>query len=221
MDIARVKLEYYTVQMAEILRFRDKVRGLTLPGRELTLEYLQQVLLYGPLAMLFSSEHLPENVPIRSAIQEIGNPSLTFLLTLTYAALERYRNERLSYNDAKIKTMLAIQAEKERIHIVKTFDNMSDEEREVEKMNKKYGLGRWAVGGSKVIYSYDKDHYDWEKSQRMAEGRGEFEEGSFGSQGEFLEPNGREFDDVGLPMMNRGEQRELGGYNHAQHGEED
>lgn len=221
MDVAKVKMEYYATQMAEILSFRDKVRGLTLPGRQLTLRYIQQVLFYGPLAMLFSTESIPQNVPLRSAIQELGNPSLTFLLSLVQTTLERYRHERLSYDDAKIKTMLAVQAEKERIHIVQMFDTMSEEERAVEKMNKKYGLGRWAVGGSKVIYSYDKDHYDWEKSQRLAEGRGEFEEGMFGSQGEMLEPEGRGFDEMGLPVMNQQERGEAGGYNHAQHGDDD
>ncbi len=221
LDVAKAKLDYYANQMAEILRFRDKIRGMTLPGRQFTLEYLQQAIFYGPLSMLLDSEHVPENVPIRSAIQESGNPSLSFLITLIYSTLERYRQERLSYDDAKIKNMLAVQAEKERIHIVKMFDDMSDEERAVEKMNKKYGLGRWAVGGTKVIYSYDKGHYDWEKSQRAAEGRGEFEEGVFGSQGEFLEPEGREVDELGLPRMNREEYGEAAGYNHAQHGEDD
>jgi hypothetical protein len=41
LDVAKVKLEFYAEQMSEILRFRDNIRGLTLPGRQLTLGYIQ------------------------------------------------------------------------------------------------------------------------------------------------------------------------------------
>ena len=227
MDLARVKLAHYTEQISEMLHFRDKIRGLTLPGRQLTLRYIQQALFYGTLGVLLDSSQLPPNAPIQSAIREVGNPSVSFLVTLVFATLERYGRERLSYDEEKIKHMIAVQAEKERIHIVKMFDTMTDEERAVEKLNKKLGLGQWAKGGTKVIYSYDKDYYDEEKGKRAAMGRGEFEEGSefregvFGSQGEFLEPEGREFDEFGLPVMSRGERGERGGYNHDQYGEDD
>jgi hypothetical protein len=223
MDLAKAKIGYYTEQLSEVLRFRDKIRGLTLPGRQLTLGYIQQALFYGTLSTLLDSSQLPSHAPLYSAVKEVGNPSISFLVTLVFATLERYGRERLSYDEGKIKHMIAVQAEKERIHIVKMFDNMTDEERAVEKLNKKLGLGQWAKGGTKVIYSYDKDYYDEEKSKRAAMGRGEFEEGSefregaFGSQGEFLEPEGREMDDSGMPMMRQREE----GYDVAQHGEDD
>jgi hypothetical protein len=217
LGLAKAKLEYYTAQMAEIFRFRDKIRTMTLPGRTYTLEYLQRILFYGPLSILVDSLHIPEQAQIQSAVQEVNNPSIDYLLRLIRTSLETYTKERLSYNEEKIKTMIAIQAEKERVHVVKEFDKMTDEERAVEKMNKKLGIGKWAVGGSKLIYAYDKDYYDQERLRRLDAGMIDF---PGASTGEMLPPDGRMQDEMGFPLYSEAE-FERQRYNHAQHGEDD
>ena len=35
-------------------------------------------------------------------------------------------------------------------------------------------MGKWAVGGTKVIYAYDKEYYDQERQKRMAAGISDF-----------------------------------------------
>lgn len=221
MDLAKAKLQYMGDQLAEILRFRDKIRTLTLPGRRMTLEYFQRVLFYGPLATLVNSYHIPPQAPIQSAVQEIGNPSIQYLLLLIHASLEKYRKERLSYDEEKIKNMMAVQAEKERVMVLKEFDQMTDEERAVEKMNKKLGLGKWAVGGSKVIYMYNKGQYDVESEFRKKAGMVDvidFPDMSGGDEGP---AQGRAHDDLGFPLHSDAELEKEGGYNMFQHGDDD
>ena len=218
LGLAKAKLDYYAEQMAEIIAFRDKIRTMTLPGRRYTLEYFQRILFYGPLAILVDSLHIPENTPNQSAVGEIGNPSIDYLLKLISTGLNTYSKERLSYDEERIKTMLAIQAEKERVHVVKEFDRLSDEERAIEKINKKLGLGKWAVGGTKLIYAYDKDYYDQERLRRLDAGMIDFQGVS---TGEMLPPTGQADDRYGFPMFSEEEAEREGGYNHAQHGEDD
>lgn len=216
--LAKAKLDYYTEQMAEIFHFRDRIRTMTLPGRRYTLEYLQRILFYGPLSILVDSLHIPENVPVQSAIHEMNNPSIEYLLRLIRTALETYSKERLSYDEEKIKTMIAIQAEKERVHVVKEFDRLTDDERAIEKINKKLGLGKWAVGGTKLIYAYDKDYYDQERLRRLDAGMIDF---PGMSTGEMLPSDGRAYDEMGFPMFSEQDAEREGGYNHVQHGEDD
>jgi hypothetical protein len=221
MDLAKAKLQYFGEQMAEILRFRDKIRALTLPGRKITLEYLQRVLFYGPLATLVNSYHIPAQAPIQSAVQEIGNPSIQYLLLLIHASLEKYSKERLSYDEERIKNMMAVQAEKERVRVLKDFDQMTDEERAVEKMNKKLGLGKWAVGGSKVIYMYNKVQYDVESEFRKKAGMVDFVDFPDMSGGDEGPPQGQEHDALGFPIHSDAEFERESGYNVAQHGDDD
>jgi hypothetical protein len=217
-DLAKAKLDYYLEQMAEIIGFRDKIRTMTLPGRHYTLEYFQRILFYGPLSILVDSLHIPVNAPIRSAVNEINNPSIEYLLRLIRSGLEMYSKERLSYDEEKIKTMIAIQAEKERVHVVKEFDRLTDDERAIEKINKKLGLGKWAVGGTKLIYAYDKDYYDQERLRRLDAGMIDF---PGVSTGEALPSDGRAYDEMGFPLFSEEEAERDGGYNHAQHGDDD
>ena len=217
-DVARAKLDYYLQQMSEILPYKDKIRPLSVPGRQFTLSYFQSVLLYGPLGMMMSSFHLPEGAKGKSAVRELGNPSIQYLLGLIQTALDKYQKERLSFNDQEIKNRMAIRDEKERVMVVKEFDKLTDEERAIELMNKKLGLGKWAVGGSKLIYAYDKDYFDVEREKRIAAGIIDF---PGMSTGELPAPEGREYDKYGFPVYHDDEFEKEGGYDHQQHGEED
>jgi len=57
-------------------------------------------------------------------------------------------------------------------------------------MNKRLGLGEWAVGGTKLIYKYDKDYYDLEREKDEAAGIDNWrssEGGEWNPQGEALD----------------------------------
>ena len=54
--------------------------------------------------------------------------------------------------------------------MIKDFNKLSEDERRVELMNKRLGIGRWAVGGTSLTWKYDADYYDLESQRRQEAG---------------------------------------------------
>ena len=216
--LARSKIRYFIDQMKEILNFKSKLRPIVVPGREMTLVYIQRAMLYGPLATMINSSEIPAGTEITSPVRSIGDPSMRFLLEIVALTLNKYGRERLSFNDQEIKELIAIRNEKERVNVVAEFNKLTDEERAVELMNKKLGIGKWAVGGTKLIYAYDKDYYDLERQKREAAGIIDFP-GLGPDQMEAFE--GGATDEFGFPMYSDNEFEREGGYDHNQHGDDD
>jgi hypothetical protein len=214
--LARAKIEFYLKQMSVLLPFKNKIRPIVVPGKELTLVYIQKAILYGPLAMLVSQFNIPSGAELKSSVKEIGDPSIEILLKNIGFQLDKYNNEKLSYDDTKIKELIAVHDEKERQNVIKEFDKLTDEERAIEKMNKKLGIGKWAVGGTKLIYAYDKDYYDLERQKRLDAGIIDFP--GLGD-GELPNPEGRHHDEFGLPVF--GDADLESGYSHNQHADDD
>ena len=220
-QLARAKLRYFLDQMSAILSFKDKIRPIVVPGRETSLVYIQRVMFYGPLASLINGSEVPPGAEAVSPIRSLGDPSMRFVSELVAISLAKYKRERLSYNDQEIKELIAIRNEKERVNVIAEFDKLTDEERAVELINKKLGLGKWAVGGSKLIYAYDKDYYDLERQKREVAGIIDFP-GLGPDQMEGFE--GREVDEYGFPVFGERELEADGGYDHSGlniHGDDD
>ena len=194
---ARSKLQQYVQQLRVLLPYKNKIRPILIPGRDRSLVYFQRVFFYGPLSSLLQSSQLPKGSKTRTAVQSVADPSMRCLLEIIALSLESYLQQRMTYNDAQIKELIAIQDEKERVNVVREFNKLTDEERAVELMNKRLGLGKWAVGGTKLIYAYDKDYYDLERQKRLDAGMVDFP--GLGN-GEMLPPEGRMADLVGLPI---------------------
>ena len=218
LSLARSKIRYFVEQMSGLLSFKNKIRPIVVPGREKSLVYIQRAMLYGPLATMINPSEIPPGTEIKSSVKSIGDPSMRFLLELVALTLNKYKRERISFNDQEIKELIAIRNEKERVNVIAEFNKLTDEERAVELMNKRLGLGKWAVGGSKLIYAYDKDYYDLERQKREAAGIIDFP-GLGPDQVEAL--NGREVDEFGFPVFGDAEFEREGGYDHNQHGDDD
>jgi hypothetical protein len=208
-QLARAKIQYFLDQMAALLEFKNKIRPIVVPGRDKALVYIQRALLYGPLATLVNAADLPPGAPISSPIRAVGDPSMRFLSELIVITLTKYKRERLSYNDQELRELIAIRNEKERVNVIAEFDKLTDEERAVELINKKLGIGKWAVGGSKLIYAYDKDYYDLERQKREAAGIIDFP--GLGPD-QMPELEGREMDEYGFPVFGDEELERDGGY---------
>jgi hypothetical protein len=220
-QLARAKLRYFLDQLSALLNYKDKIRPIVVPGREVSLVYIQRALLYGPLASLINGSEMPPGAEAVSPIRSLGDPSMRFVSELVAISLAKYKRERLSYNDQEIKELIAIRNEKERVNVIAEFDKLTDEERAVELINKKLGIGKWAVGGTKLIYAYDKDYYDLERQKREAAGIIDFP-GLGPDQMESFE--GREVDDYGFPVFGERELEADGGYDHSGiniHGDDD
>lgn len=216
---ARAKINYFLSQMSAILSFKNKLRATLVPGRDKTLEYIQRALLYGPLATLLDPGSIPPDTEIVTPVRSIGDPSMKLVTEIVALTADKFSKERLSYNDQQLRELVAIKNEKEKMNIIKEFDRMSDEERTVELMKKRLGLGRWSIGGTKLIYAYDPDQYDRERAERERAGIIDFP--GLGPD-DVPALNGAEYDEFGFPMSGEGEyEREEGGYDFTQTGEDD
>ena len=129
------------------------------------------------------------------------------LLDLITKLLRKFYREKITFDSEAIKNMIEIGNEKERVKVIKDFDKLSPEEKAVELMNKRLGLGKWSVGGTKVIYAYDKDYYDLERQRRLDAGIMDFP----GLGNEYM-PDVMEVDDLGFEVSNKEED----GYDHAE-----
>ena len=213
MQLARAKIEFYLKQMSTLLPFKSKIRQTVVPGGSRSLKYIQRALFYGPLSTLMNSTEIPEGTVLPAApIKSVGNTSMKFIAQLVVLSLNKYSRESLSYNDSELKNLIAIRDEKERVNVVKEFNKLTDEERGIELMNKKLGLGKWAVGGTKLIYAYDKDYYDLERQKRLNAGIMDFP-----GLGDADVPQGRDIDPFGFPTHDV----EEGGYDNNQHADDD
>jgi hypothetical protein len=217
-SLARGKIRYFVEQMSALLNFKNKIRPIVVPGRDLTLVYIQRAMLYGPLATFINPAEVPEGTVIKTPLKSIGDPSMRFIMELIELTLNKYKAEKLSFNDQDIKELIAIRNEKERVNVIAEFDKLTDEERAIELMNKRLGLGKWAVGGTKLIYAYDKDYYDLERQKREAAGIIDFP-GLGPDQMRSLD--GRPTDELGFTVRGDAEFEREGGYNHNQHGDDD
>ena len=215
LQFARIKLHHYINQMRVLLPFKNNIRSTVVPGRQITLEYIQRALFYGPLSTLLHSAEIPEGAEIKSPIKSVGDPSMRFLLEIVAFTLDKYNEEKLSYDDKQIKNMIEIRAEKERVHVVSEFNKLTDEQRQIELQNKRLGIGKWAVGGTKVIHSYDKEYYDLERQKRISAGISNFpgqEEDAY---------QGRKVDDLGFDVYGDEEMEAEGGYDFNENGDDD
>lgn len=61
-----------------------------------------------------------------------------------------------------------VKAEKDKI--TKDFENMEEEDRDIEKMMKNLRLGKWSVGLTKSLFKYDSDVYDKLRQENLEGG---------------------------------------------------
>lgn len=167
---ARAKLSYFLKQLREILKFKNKIRSTLVPGRGQTLAYIQQTILYGTLATLMDPDFIPNELMNENPEMSTGSSSTTFIGKLLVSILTKYKSESLTYDDEKIKTKIAILEEMERVSVIQEFNKLSEDERRSQLMQKRLGIGRWAVGGTSLTWKYDADYFDLE-SQRREEAR--------------------------------------------------
>jgi len=217
-EFAKLKLGDYLAQVSALLPSLNHIRPSVIPGRDSALVYIQQAFLYGPLSMLLDSSRVPTSVGYQSTVDAMLDRSIEFLLRMVSSSLNKYTREYLSYDAKAIKNIIAAREEKERVNVVREFNALSDEERQVELKKKRAGIGKWAVGGTKLIHSYDKNYYDLERQKRIDAGIMDFPGQSDNGMGE---PQGEEYDDDGFRQHTDEEYERDGGYDFNQHGDDD
>ena len=147
------------------------------------MKYIQEVLFYGPLAILLDIRQLPPGV------QSIGSKDDSKALLFSYVVrtLIKYKKEYLSYDDTQLKELLQIRAEKEQTMVLDRLNKLSEEERRVELQLKNLRMGKWSIG--KKISSYNEEVQRIERQQRVDMGM-ETDENQPSAFGELDEYNG-------------------------------
>jgi hypothetical protein len=217
-QFAKLKLEDYLAQVSALLPSMNHIRPSVIPGGDNSLLYIRQAFLYGPLSMLLDSSRVPTSIGYQSTVDAMMDRSIEFLLRMVSSSLNKYTREYLSYDANAIKNIIAAREEKERVNVVREFNALSDEERKVELMIKRRGMGKWAVGGTKLIHSYDKEYYDQERQKRLDAGIMDF---PGQSANEMDGEEGGEYDELGFRQYGDDEYERDGGYDHNQHGDDD
>lgn len=153
---AFAKIEEAKKRMMVCIPLFQQIRSTLLPGGAIGLPYLLQAIILGIFA---------ECVNPNRVIEE-GEGDTRASMQILSVCLGRFRAEGMNFTQVEIKAMIAKRDEVEKMRIISKFDKMSPEEKAVELINKRLGLGEWAIGGTKLIYAYDKDQYERERLER-------------------------------------------------------
>ena len=161
---AREKIIYALKQLSEFLTvFQKKVRAPLLLGGKIGIPYLLKASIISILRDMCDPNVIVPNSEGADATLRVPQMVLKELLY-------KYRNERFKLTDEEIRVELAKRDEKEKMLIISKFDRMTKEEKALELMKKRLGIGDWAVGGTKVIYAYNPEQYERDRIQRSEMG---------------------------------------------------
>ena len=87
------------------------------------------------------------------------------------------RDENTLKTPEEIRKLITSRNESEKMEIINELDKMAPEEKRAELAMKALGLGRWARGASKGIFSYDEEQQAFEAAERERRGIVDFEGG--------------------------------------------
>jgi hypothetical protein len=167
-----VKLTEARRQLSVILPIiQNEIRGTLVPGGAQAIPYLVGALIIGVLAEFTNPNQIPQGVSGQGGSFE---PTARVPLTIVEVCLSRLNVEGLNFSEQQIRDLISRRIEAEKVTFINRLDRMSPEEKKVELMKKRLGLGEWAVGGTKAIYSLDPDQYERERLQRLEMGMGDF-----------------------------------------------
>ena len=166
-EFGLIKYRYYIEQMSAILKQASEIKTSRIAYGVYVLPYILRTLVMGPLSSLLDPNQIPSDAADLAGLSA-GKSAKSILLTIR-ALVQLYTKERLSYSSELIKDKIAKADEKERDGVINDIDKLSDDDKKLELIRKNLGLGRWAIGGTKLIYSYDADQYDKERELRMSQ----------------------------------------------------
>lgn len=212
--LLRAKVEELVEKLATINRILNDLRtGLVQVGGERVIPYIIRAMLLGA----FSEYANPNREVTGVSSREDSVANVADALKILADCADWYTREAKKYSDQEIRELITARNEKEKLQFVNEIAGMTKEMKAIEKMKKKLGLGKWSVGGTKLIYAYDPDRYDYEREERAAAGIVDFP--GYGPEGEG-EARGRAVDADGFLDYGAEYERE-GGYDVQQMGEDD
>ena len=169
---AKSKIQYAVEQLSIFIKtFQQHVRIPLLLGGKVGAQYLLQAGVASILRdMIDPNVVAPTNLQDNTSLDSSTNVPKLVLKEL----IKKYKDERFRLTDEEIRIEIAKRNEKEKMLIISKFDRMSKEEKALELIKKKFGLGDWAVGGTKAIYLYNPEQYERDREQRSQMGFSDF-----------------------------------------------
>jgi hypothetical protein len=165
-----LKLRWARSRLAEAIRFlKTAVRGPYIPGGGVGVPYLTVALLGGILSEFMNPNVVPPGGGEGAAAVDTGARAPIQILDVL---VQKLRGEGLNFTPEQIREAIEDRTRRENAIFTRKYDNMTPEQKQVEKMKKKLGLGEWAVGGTAAVYRYDEAMYEFERKQREAMGLG-------------------------------------------------
>jgi hypothetical protein len=158
---ARMKFKQFIKTCSELLKYSTELRlsriqydkKIPMKSLELFLQEILRVFLIGPLGSFIQTE-------IGSGRSTFSEESDAFILQFVKTQCMNYKKEYLSYDPVAVRQKLEASKEREKQRFIGELDAKGEEERRVELLKKQLGIGRWAIGGTKLVYSYDPDQWD-------------------------------------------------------------
>jgi hypothetical protein len=146
---------------------KNDLRASFVPGGRFGLPYIVGAMLSGIISEFINPNRVPDG-------PEIGQIDLGAKATIQIldVCLNRLQVEGLKFSDQQVRDMISRRAEAEKVSMINKLAKMTPEEKKVELMKKRLGLGDWAIGGTKAIYAYDPEQYERERAQRDEMGLG-------------------------------------------------
>jgi hypothetical protein len=162
--LTKAKVHYISQQFFALFPVLQKeVRTPLVPGGKVGVPYLLKAAIYGMIQSYINPNEVPpiEMVDFKpgDSLQDVSSRAN---LQILYQFLKRYREEGINFSSDQIREALAKRKESEKLRIINRLDKMSEEEKRVDLLNKKLGLGEWARGGTKGIAVLNQEQYDYE-----------------------------------------------------------
>jgi len=146
------------------------LRPTLIRGGKLASDYLQRLIVGGIFAEFIMPNHVPSNEPGVVAPTSAITVPAKLPAKILQACLLKFRQEGLQYNQDQIKELIQDRIEKEKAEIIKDKGKMTPEQRKLDNMLQRLGMGKWAVGGTKAIWKYDPNQYVSEKEAMASAG---------------------------------------------------
>jgi len=168
--IAAAKIQYFLTQIQGYLEFASELQSGRTPGGAIGVKYLKYALFLGPFAELLDLNRAPPGAGGEVATTSLVDKSGTILTAFINGCMAQFEGESLSYSPDEIRLRIAKAAEKEKMNFIGDLDKMDDDGKQVELVNKALGIGRWSIGGSKLIFAYNADQWERERDERIRRG---------------------------------------------------
>jgi len=169
---AEIKLKQAQRQLSSLLRkIQNEIRPSLIPGGERGTVYLVSSLILGVLGEFINPNIIPDGVSgTGGAVEATARVPIHIL----EVCISRLQVEGLNLTEDEIRDLISRRTAAEKDIFTTRQNKMTPEEKKADLMMKRLGLGSWAVGGTKAVYTLDPDQYDREREQRIEMGLGDF-----------------------------------------------